>query len=83
MYLPVSQADSVGVQSGLVDIQLDSDQLRDGQLLFLHLFSSLQKVVAFLFIEFLLLFSSFSSCIPRYSEWFGSSLAEFLGPDEL
>ena len=82
MYLPASQADSVGVQNGLVDIQLDSDQLRKGRLLLLHLFSSLQKVVAFLFIEFLL-FSSFSSCIHRYSEWFGSSLAEFLGPDEL
>ena len=56
MYLPASQADSVGVQNGLVDIQLDSDQLRKGRLLLLHLFSSLQKVVAFLFIEFLLLF---------------------------
>ena len=72
MYLPVSQA-----------IQPDSGQLKKGHLLPLHLFSYLHNVVAFLFIEFLLLFSSFSSCIHRYSEWFGSSLAEFLGPDEL
>ena len=31
VYLPASQADSVGVQNGLVDIQLDSgDQLKKG-----------------------------------------------------
>ena len=31
MYLPVSQADSVGFQDGLVHIQLDSgDQLKKG-----------------------------------------------------
>ena len=37
MYLPASQADSVGVQDGLVDIQLDSgDQLKKGSPTFLH-----------------------------------------------
>ena len=55
MYLPASQADSVGVQNGLVDIQLDWDQLRKGLLLLRHLFSSLQKVVTFLFIDFVTL----------------------------
>ena len=39
MYLPTSQADPVGVQDGLVDIQLDSgDQLKKGALLLCHLF---------------------------------------------
>ena len=84
MYLPASQADSMGFRDGLVHIQLDSgDQLRKGSPTPPPSFLLLQKVVAFLFIEFLLLFSSFSSCIHRYSEWFGSSLAEFLGQDEL
>ena len=38
MYLPVSQADSVDVQAGLVPIQLDSgDWLKKGPLLLRHL----------------------------------------------
>ena len=49
MYLPTSQADPMGVQDGLVDIQLDSgDQLKKGALLFCHLFSDdhiLEKLV--------------------------------------
>ena len=67
MYLPASQADSVGVRNGLVDIQLDKDQLRKGRLLLLHLFSSLQKVVAFLFIESATLFFILQ-CVHRYLE---------------
>ena len=39
MYLPKSQADFLGVQNGLVDIQLDSgDQMKKGPLLLCHLF---------------------------------------------
>ena len=39
MYLPTSQADFVGVQDGLLDIQLKSgDQLKKGPLLLHHLF---------------------------------------------
>ena len=41
-----------------------------------------QKAVNFLFLELLLFFSSISGRICRCSEWFDSSLGEFLGPDD-